>query len=190
MTFLLQWMKNPLSMSSIAPSGRQLASLMVAALPANTRRVIELGAGTGAITRALLAKGIAADDLLIVEMNEVLHAVLRTRFPDAKVVCGDARQLSHILASTWPAGVDSVDVVASSLGLLAMPKAIQRDILSAAFDVLGPDGVFVQYTYGFGSPLSEELLVDLGLQGSKTGFAWCNLPPASVYLYRRAQSAR
>jgi phosphatidylethanolamine/phosphatidyl-N-methylethanolamine N-methyltransferase len=190
MTFLLQWMKNPLSMSSVTPSGRQLAGLMVAALPVNARRVVELGAGTGPITRALLARGIAPENLLIVEMNEVLHGVLRATFPTAKVVCGDARQLEQILARSGPSGVENVDAVASSLGLLAMPKAVQRDILSAAFAVLGPDGVFVQYTYGLGSPISDELRDELGLESEKTGFAWRNLPPASVYVYRRARNPR
>lgn len=174
-------------MSSIAPSGRQLASLMAAALPVGARRVVELGAGTGAITKALFSHGLAPGNLLIVEINEVLHEVLRTSFPGANVVCGDARRLEKILQRTWLPDDRTVDAVISSLGLLAMPPSVQRDILSAAFSVLGSDGVFVQYTYGLSSPIKEELQNELGLVSKRIGFAWRNLPPATVYLYRQAR---
>ncbi len=101
-------------------SGRQLASMMTKAVPAGARCVVELGAGTGAITRALIGHVASSTRLLIVEMNDVLHGVLRHRFPEAQVVCGDARHLEELLAQNGALGRGQVDAVISSLGLLAM----------------------------------------------------------------------
>lgn len=185
-TFLLQWLKHPLRMSSVAPSGRQLASMMASALPADTCRVVELGAGTGAITNALVGRGVSPANLLMVEMNPVLHDLLQQGFPQAQVVCGDARQLREMVAQCRAFANAPVDAVASSLGLLAMPKSVQRDILAAAFAVLRPGGVFIQYTYGLATPLADEVREQLGLCCERIGCAWWNLPPARVYVYRRA----
>jgi phosphatidylethanolamine/phosphatidyl-N-methylethanolamine N-methyltransferase len=189
LTFLLQWLKNPRSMSSVAPSGRQLASMMVNAMPADTSHVVELGAGPGAITSALLAHGIAPSQLLIVEMNSVLHGVLQQGFPEAHVVCGDARRLDRIVAGRPAFTARKIDAVVSSLGLLAMPSSVQRDILHAAFQVLRPGGVFVQYTYGLATPLAKEVRQELGLHCERIGCAWWNLPPARVFVYRRGVDA-
>ena len=73
-----------------------------------------------------------------------------------------------------------------------MSRATQRAILSAVFSVLGASGRFVQFTYGPASPLSRELLGELGLEVVRAGVAWLNVPPASVYVYtrRRADTQR
>lgn len=185
LAFFHQWLKHPLSMASIAPSGLQLARLMVAAMPADSRHVVELGAGTGAITDALLRHGIAAEALLAVEMNPDLYRLLQRRFPNTPVVCGDARHLESIVASCGTFADNRVDVVCSSLGLLTMPKALQHDIMSAAFTVLRDEGVFIQYTYGPANPIADDVRDRLGLHCRTAGLAWLNLPPARVYVYRR-----
>ncbi|MEP6897736.1 MAG: methyltransferase domain-containing protein [Rhodanobacter sp.] len=189
LTFFRQWMKNPRSMASIAPSGRQLARLMVAALPADCHRVVELGAGTGAITAALLRHGIQPPSLLALEMNPVLHDLLRQRFPGIHLACKDARHLEGVLGSTDTLRHGEVDAVCSSLGLLAMPRRLQCDILSAAFGVLRPNGLFIQYTYGISSPLPADVCERFGLQCRSAGLAWRNLPPARVFVYQRMQAA-
>ena len=185
LTFFRQWLRHPLRMSSITPSGRQLASMMAAAVPPNAEAVIELGAGTGVITRALIGHGIKPERLLVVEMNDVLHDLLRHAFPRAHVVCGDARSLRELTSQVGTFGTRPVDAVVSSLGLLAMPTSVQQDILAAAFDMLRPGGIFVQYTYGPSRPVAPEVCVALGLRARCKGWAWRNLPPARVYVYSR-----
>ncbi|HZX69518.1 MAG TPA: phospholipid methyltransferase [Rhodanobacter sp.] len=147
--------------------------------------MIELGAGTGVITRALIKHGIRPERLLVVEMNDVLHGVLREAFPRAHVVCGDARALRTLTHRAGAFGTHPVGAVVSSLGLLAMPASVQHDILAAAFEVLGPAGVFVQYTYGPSGPVAPEVCAALGLRARSQGWAWRNLPPARVYVYSR-----
>jgi phosphatidylethanolamine/phosphatidyl-N-methylethanolamine N-methyltransferase len=186
--FFRQWLKNPLSIAALAPSGTQLAGLMTAELPRGSKRVIELGAGTGVFTRALIGEGIAPEQLLVVELNTELYEHLRGQFPDAKVVCGDACQLTKIAAEKGFAEAGQVDAVVSGLGLLNMSRDLQRSIMQSAFDVLKPDGSFIQFTYSPKPPLSRELLAELGLSVRRGGFAWRNIPPASVFVFSRRRS--
>lgn len=187
-TFFRQWLKNPRAMASLSPSGRKLARKMVAQVPAHAQRVIELGAGTGVFTRALIEHGIAPHDLLVVELNDELSELLHRRFPDTRVVNGDARDLADIVARCAFAGEGGVDAVVSGLGFLAMPRALQRTILQAVFSVLGPGRPLIQFTYAPTNPLPRDLLDELGLGVRRAGIAWMNVPPAVVYVYTRNRS--
>ncbi|MBN8726224.1 MAG: methyltransferase domain-containing protein [Xanthomonadales bacterium] len=191
-TFFRQWLKNPRAMASLSPSGRQLAREMVAQIPQRARRVVELGAGTGVFTRALLDHGIAPRDLLVVELNAEFHRLLERRFPGVGVVHGDARDLCGIAARTGFAHPGEVDAVVSGLGFLAMPRSVQQAILEAVFSVLGPGRPLIQFTYAPRNPLPQGLLDRLGLDVRRAGFAWRNMPPAMVYVYarRRARPSR
>lgn len=188
-TFFRQWLRNPLVTAAFAPSGRQLAERMLAAMPGKPRGVVELGAGTGVFTEALLASGIAPEALLVVELNEELHQLLQRRFPAVQVVCGDAARLPDIARHTGFSERIPVDAVLSGLGFLSMPRTLQRAILTAVFEVLAPGGVFVQFTYGPASPIPRELLDERGLRVRRAGTAWRNFPPAGVYVYSRAADA-
>lgn len=184
--FFRQWLKNPLSIAALSPSGRQLARQMIAELPQNAERVVELGGGTGVFTQALLEHGIVPAELLVVELNEELHQLLMRRFPAVNVVCGDAQELAAIVRdSGFTDGASGVDAVVSGLGMLSIPRATQRAIVTGVFDVLRDGGCFIQFTYGPASPVSRELLNELGLKVERAGVAWLNVPPATVYVYRR-----
>lgn len=181
--FFWQWLKNPLRTAAVAPSSAELAAAMVAELPDDVRRVIELGGGTGAITVALLSAGIRDEDLLVLELNEELHAHLHLRFPKVRVVLGDARSLAALATDNGYLTVGPADAIVSGLGLLSMPPALQRDILEAAFDCLRPGGVFVQFTYGPAAPVADTVARELGLQVRRGDFVLRNMPPATVYVY-------
>lgn len=187
LTFFKQWLKNPLSVAALSPSSRQLARLMVRELPKDAERVVELGGGTGVFTQAMLEHGIEPQRLMVVELNAELHQFLHQRFPDVRVVCGDARQLPS-LVDEHRFGDSPVDAIVSGLGLLSMPKSLQREILEGAFAVLPPEGRYIQFTYGPVSPVGREILDDLGLVVRRGGFAWWNIPPASVFVYTRSRS--
>jgi len=184
-TFFRQWLKNPIKMASITPSGQQLAGMMVAELPPGARRVIELGGGTGVFTTALLKHGIAADDLMVLELSSELHAHLTRLFPKVHVVEGDARELARIAAENGYAARGPADAIISGLGMLSMPKQLQQDIMAAGFACLTPQGRFVQFTYGPVSPIGQDILDTLGLESRRGTTAWRNLPPATVYVYTR-----
>jgi len=186
--FFRQWLKNPLRMAAFSPSGRQLARQMVAELPTGARRVVELGGGTGVFTRAMIQHGIAPRDLLVLELNDELYAHLREAFPDAHVVHGNASELKNLAEHDGYLRDGLADAAISGLGLLSMARATQKSILESTFNVLKPSGRLIQFTYGPSSPVPRELLTELGLQVRRGGFAWWNVPPASVYVYTRNRS--
>ena len=184
-TFFRQWLKNPLRVAAISPSSKQLARQMMSQLPRPSRRVIELGGGTGVFTQALLDHGIAPADLLVLELNEELHQHLVRQFPGARVVCGDAGNLSTIAQAQGFTGPDGADAVISGLGLLSMPRQTQQSILQAAFDSLKPDGRFIQFTYGPANPVTRKVVDALELTARRASFTWWNVPPATVYVFQR-----
>ncbi|HEX7348302.1 MAG TPA: methyltransferase [Rhodanobacteraceae bacterium] len=186
-TFLRQWVRDPVRTASVAPSGRQLARLMVAQLPVGCRRVVEIGAGTGVFTQALLGAGIAPTQLLVVEINPQLADFLRARFPDVPVVCADARHLETLAAEQGMAN-DKADAVVSGLGLLSMSRELRTTIVRAAFGALAERGRLIQFTYGPTSPVRRAERDALGLRVRRAGFALRNLPPASVFVYERLHS--
>jgi phosphatidylethanolamine/phosphatidyl-N-methylethanolamine N-methyltransferase len=185
-TFFRQWLRNPRAMAAMAPSSRQLAKLMIEQLPDGAQHIIELGGGTGVFTQALIESGIEPGKLLVVELNEELHQLLMRRFPSVHVVCGDAQELKAIVRdSGFTDEASGVDAVVSGLGMLSIPRATQRAILRGVFNVLRKGGRFIQFTYGPASPVSRELLNELGLHVKRAGVAWLNVPPATVYVYTR-----
>ena len=180
--FLRRWLAHPLRIGAIAPSAPALARAMARAAQTKLTDgslVVELGPGTGSVTRALLAAGIPEERLVLVERDRHLHAWLEGQFPRADVFLSDARQLDEILP-TGRAG--RVATVVSSLPLNSLPRSERDEVVRAAFRVLSEEGSLVQYSYGVPSPLPCEAL---GLTGRRVAFAAANLPPASVWRYSR-----
>jgi phosphatidylethanolamine/phosphatidyl-N-methylethanolamine N-methyltransferase len=185
--FLASWLKAPQRMGAVVPSGRGLARAMAREInPYGPGNVIELGGGTGSITRALLERGVKPDRLIVVERDPKLAALLRQRFPGVKVMRGDAASLGALLE---PLGLQRIDAVVSSLPLLSMPKPVRRRIVEESFALLGERGRFVQFTYGVAAPFPAP---EWGLAGEVADRIWANFPPATVWRFRRlaAPSAR
>jgi phosphatidylethanolamine/phosphatidyl-N-methylethanolamine N-methyltransferase len=177
---LRAWLADPLAIAAVAPSGRALAGLMTDGIGPDTGPVVELGPGTGVFTRALLARGVASEDLLLIERSPAFTLLLRDRHPDLDVVCDHAQNLERH-ANTRLAGTPGA--VVSGLPLLAMSGPVQYEILAAAFSALRPGGIFFQFTYGHVPPVHKRVAKDLGLNVRCIGRTICNLPPASAYAY-------
>ena len=174
------WLKNPRKIGAVAASGPELAAAMARHIPQNTAGyVVELGGGTGPVTRAILDSGVAPDRLIVVERDPILHRHLSERYPNVRVLQGDAMHLQQLLRRE---GIHPVKCIVSSLPLLAMKKAIQHRIGSQSFAVLEPGAPFIQFTYGLFSPLNRNRL---GVHGTVEDRVLQNIPPASVWLYRK-----
>lgn len=180
--FLRAWLARPLRVAAFAPSGPALARLITREVSTAHAPVIELGAGTGAFTRALLARGVPEEALVLVEADAGFARLLRARFPRARVLQVDAMQLRHVeLADGGRAGC-----VVSGLPLLSMsPRAIAT-VLAGAFAHLSPEGAFYQFTYGPRCPVPARILERLRLTATRVGGTFANLPPARVYRIERA----
>jgi phosphatidylethanolamine/phosphatidyl-N-methylethanolamine N-methyltransferase len=178
--FLRRWLHNPLRIGAIAPSSRRLADAMARLVPAGGPGwIIELGGGTGVITAALLRAGIAPGRLAVIERDPLLHRHLCERFPKVHVIHGDAARLGETLR---PLGVDHAAAIVSGLPLLSIPRPIQDEIVRGAFRLLSPGAPFIQFTYGPMSPIGRERM---NVEGHVARRVIGNLPPASVWVYRR-----
>jgi len=179
--FLRSLVAAPRLTGAVAPSGRALAGAMARAA-GNVRQglVVELGPGTGPVTRALLERGVDRSRLVLVEYDARFCRMLERRFEPVKVIEGDAYDLKRTLGSL--AG-EPVAAVVSSLPLLNQPTPLREKLIADAFDLMGPEGVFVQFTYGLLSPIPRQACV--GRYRAKGGAPiWRNLPPARVWTYR------
>jgi phospholipid N-methyltransferase len=188
--FFRQWLREPRSIAALAPSGRELARRVAAAVGRDARAVVELGGGTGVVTRALLERGLPPERLLVLERNPALHRHLVERFPGVEVALADAFDLVEVVRRSRGIEIGRVDAVASGLGLLNMAREDQRRLLVAALEVLRPAGRFVQFTYAPVSPLARELREELGLEARRASWSLLNLPPAFVYVLRRRRRGR
>ena len=180
--FLREWLANPQRTGAVAPSSPQLGAAMARWLPRNPESfVLELGPGTGAVTDALLKRGLREDRLVAIENNPNLAKLLRKRFPHAQIITGDAWDLDTLIKEL-PCPVESVGAVISSLPLLNFPKA-QADALAQKIRaILEPRGRWVQYSYQIVKDRSRGADA-FKLLASK--IVWFNLPPARVSVFQK-----
>lgn len=184
--FLRAWLRGPSKIGAVAPSGAALARLITRDMGPGSGPVIELGPGTGVFTQALLDRGVPAHRLALVESDKTFASALAQRFPDTRVLNMDA----DYLGITEPLfGIERAGAVISGLPLLSMPREKVLTIVDGLFSrQLRKDGTFHQFTYGPRCPLPPHELRDLGLEAVRVGSALLNLPPASVYRFRRRRS--
>jgi phosphatidylethanolamine/phosphatidyl-N-methylethanolamine N-methyltransferase len=178
--FLRSWIEKPLHMGAVMPSGRVLARTMAQYVDINSSGpVVELGPGTGAITNALIEHGVDQKRLVLVEYNPGFCALLRDRYPHAKVVQGDAYKLRD---SLWDVLSVPASAVVSGLPLVTKPMLTRLKLIRDAFLALAPGAPFVQFTYSVAPPIPKSLP---GVSTEASERIWMNLPPARVWVYRK-----
>ena len=179
--FLRSLVASPRLTGAVAPSGRALARAMAAAVgsPAHGL-VVELGPGTGPVTRSIIEAGVAPERLVLVEYDAAFCRLLKQRFAHASVIQGDAYDLPHTLASIASAPVAAI---VSSLPLLNQPPPRRTKLIADAFGLMGSSGIFVQFTYGLMSPIPREACAG-HYSAVRSKPILLNLPPAFVWTYR------
>jgi phosphatidylethanolamine/phosphatidyl-N-methylethanolamine N-methyltransferase len=175
--FLRRWLANPLRMGSVVPSSQALCRRLVRhGWPEAGAVVLELGAGTGVISRAFLDAGLPAERLVVVEVDPSLARHLRDTLPRVTVIEGDARALPDLLPARFAGRIGSV-VCGIPLVLLPVPE--QRRFIGAIASV-APGRGFLHYSYCVTSPLPSR---KHGLKPRREVWTPMNLPPASVWRY-------
>ncbi|MBN9090820.1 MAG: ribose ABC transporter permease [Reyranella sp.] len=186
--FLKRWLRRPLTMGAVVPSGRLLAEALartaVSEIEGRDGHVIELGAGTGEVTKAMLATGIPAERMALVERDPELAAFLRRHFDGPAIIEGDAARLARLLQMHE---VDKVAAVVSGLPLLSLPAEVVTGIVHGVFEALPRGAALVQFTYGPAPPVPKALRESLHLVGAHGRRIWRNVPPAVVWTFRRPQ---
>jgi phosphatidylethanolamine/phosphatidyl-N-methylethanolamine N-methyltransferase len=178
--FIRSWFDNPLRTGAVTPSGAGLARAMARFVDTRASgAVIELGPGTGVVTKALVDRGVSPDRLVLIEFYDEFCELLQKRFPEATVIGGDAYSVRSLLCERLG---EPATAVVSSLPLLTKPAIIRTQLLEDCFSLLEAGRPFVQYTYAVQPPIPPKYC-DAELAGSK--LIWLNLPPARVWAYRR-----
>jgi phosphatidylethanolamine/phosphatidyl-N-methylethanolamine N-methyltransferase len=175
--FFRRWLANPLQMGSIVPSSPALC----ARIARQTRRapheaVVELGAGTGVVSRALLASGIPADRLIVVEIVPDMALHLRRILPGVTVIEGDARALADLVPARWHGRIGTV---VCGIPLVLLPRAEQRRFIDA-IETVAPGRGFLHFSYCATSPLPARRH---RLLARREAWTPLNFPPASVWRY-------
>jgi phosphatidylethanolamine/phosphatidyl-N-methylethanolamine N-methyltransferase len=179
--FFRGWLHTPKAVGSIVPTSSVTARRMASvADPASGLPVLELGPGTGVITKALLARGVRPEKLVSVEYSKAFVEHLRRTFPDVRFIHGDAFDLDGTLGALR---AQTFDCVISGIPLLNFP--VDRRVAYIE-DLLGriPEGrPIMQITYGALSPVpvgKGDYMVE------RFDFVIRNIPPAHLWIYRRA----
>lgn len=189
MKFIRSWAQNPLRTGAVTPSGPELAAKMASYVtPRPHARVVELGPGTGVVTKALFDRGLLKSQLSLVEYCPDFCELLTLRYPGLTVVQGDAYALRETLAKAdclgagEGAGQHMLDGIVSSLPLLTRPEPARKALLAEALDLLKPGAPFIQFSYGLVAPVKPDTR---GVSVYSSDWVWKNLPPARVWVYRK-----
>ena len=175
--FLRRWAANPLQMGSIVPSSASLCRRIVGQIRlADGEVVLELGAGTGVIGRAVLASGLPASRMVTVEIVPSMAEHLRQILPGVNVIAGDARRLPELLPQAFQGRIGTV---ICGIPLVLLPLAEQRRFIGA-IEAVAPGKGFLHYSYCVTSPLPWR---KHGLQARREAWTPLNFPPASVWRY-------
>lgn len=178
--FFRQWLRSPKSMGSVIPSTRALArGIAREAVWQPGQYVVELGAGTGAISEGLLERGIPRERLITIELDEQLHDYLSYRLPGCMVIRGDATKLDTILAER---GITDIACVVSGLPMVGMPFAFQQAIIEQGLAASKGRGPVLQYSY---SPIPPIPARKLGVKAELRRYVVWNFPPATVWRFSR-----
>jgi phosphatidylethanolamine/phosphatidyl-N-methylethanolamine N-methyltransferase len=176
--FLRGLIANPTGVGAIAPSSPALARAVAAQVdPRIEGPVLELGPGTGSMTRELLARGIAPERMVAIEWDANFAKTIASEFPGVTVIRGDAFDLDGTLPER---GYQQFAAIISGIPLLNHPAQKRCALVEAAFRRLSPGAPMIQFSYGLTSPVKPP--PDIVVRCA--AFVWMNLPPATVWVYR------
>lgn len=196
-TFATEALANFYTVAAVVPSSIHLASAMVEPLPVSKALVaVELGAGTGAMTRELLNELPPDATLLAFEINPRFFDYLKQTFHDPRLVLinESVENMERVLREH---GHGHVDVVVSSLGLGFMSEPKRKRIFEGLMPFVRPHTVLTQYQYIYALQFSNGKLRRLSLKpllnnyfdSVESRIIWRNVPPAYVYTCHLQQKA-
>lgn len=175
--FFRRWLANPLQMGSIIPSSRALCERIARNVRRNDDEyVLELGAGTGVVSKAMIDHGVPPEKLIVVEIVPDMADHLRSVLPGVNVICGDAFALKETIPPEWQ---NKIGTAICGIPLVMLPLEQQQRFVDAVESV-APGKGFLLLTYCITSPLPYR---KLGLNATRLEWTPLNFPPASVWRY-------
>ncbi|HJW40948.1 MAG TPA: rRNA adenine N-6-methyltransferase family protein [Rhizomicrobium sp.] len=179
--FIARAVARPKSVGAVAPSSEALARAMAAQIdPSADGLVLELGPGTGVATAALVARGITPERIVAVEYDPHFAKFIAERFPRVTVIEGDAFALDATLGARF--SKPFIGAV-SGVPLLNFTMAERQIFVSGVLAKLTPGAPLAQFSYSLGNP---SVIPPDGVSVARAKLVPFNLPPARVWVYRRA----
>ena len=176
--FLKKFLNSPASIGSIVPSSPVLvASMMAPVAWQQTRVIVELGAGTGVVTRAINTRRTEDSVFVSFEKDEQMHQDLRRRFPDVHLAL-DAFHLQEELQKT---GSGQADCIVSCLPFANFNRYQRARLLEIIYDALRPGGMLIAFQYSL--QLQDRL--EAVYEEVDSRLVMMNIPPAFVYVCRK-----
>ena len=178
--FLQAFLKNPTKVGSIAPSSPELARVMLEGVkPGPDNVVIELGVGTGAITKFLQELVPDERSYLGIELDQGLVRLLAKSFPNLNIVCGNAAEMSEIHES---AELGKVSYIISCLPFVSLPGEIRDGVLNEVDKFMQKGCLFrtLQYAHGYYLPSAvkfRKLMQDRYGKAKRSPLVKKNIPP-------------
>ncbi|MCO5147538.1 MAG: class I SAM-dependent methyltransferase [Aquamicrobium sp.] len=182
--FFKGWMDKPRAVGAIVPTSGVTARKMASVVnPASGLPVLELGPGTGVITKAILQVGVKPENLWSIEYSEDFVRHLRNAYPGVNIIQGDAFDLDTTLGDRRDTVFDSV---ISGVPLLNFPVERRVAYVEDLLDRLPPGRPIVQITYG---PVSPVPVGRGNYSVEHFDFILRNIPPSRLWIYRRGPAA-
>jgi phosphatidylethanolamine/phosphatidyl-N-methylethanolamine N-methyltransferase len=178
--FFKSLLKSPLKTGAFFPSSKNLALSIsnFVEIPGDDEYIIELGAGTGRLTSAILSKGIPESKLIVLEMEPSLVKFLKKKFPQTTVIEGNAAEIIKLLPGHV---IGKIATIVSGIPMVNLRFQEQQAIVQSCKSVMKHGGVLLQFTYRPGSPLPSN---KLGLRQRYLGHVLMNMPPAAIWEYK------
>ncbi len=179
-----RFLQHPGQVGALCPSSRTLCRTIASGIGVeNARVVVELGPGTGVITRELYGRLSNSGRLIAVELDSSLCTLLQRTLPGVDVCNSSASELTTILRHRQ---LSRADVVVSGLPWAIFPAPLQREIMQSVVENLAPGGCFVTFAYLQGRLLPagirfRRLLHEFFPEVRTSRVVWRNLPPAFIY---------
>jgi phosphatidylethanolamine/phosphatidyl-N-methylethanolamine N-methyltransferase len=181
--FFKGWIEGPKSVGTPFPTSAYTGRSMARHIDlASKLPVLEIGAGTGVITRAILKHGTPASRLYAVEYSADFAACLRENFPSVHIIEGDAFDLETTLGEQRRA---IFDCVISAIPLLNFKPCERVDYIEMLLDRIPTGRPVVQVTYGPLSPVPKGVG---SFTATRADFVFRNVPPAHIWTYKRLAS--
>ncbi|MBY3176972.1 methyltransferase domain-containing protein [Rhizobium leguminosarum] len=178
--FFRGMMQGPKTVGSIVPTSSITAKRMASVVDIHSGLpVLELGPGTGAITKAILGRGVRPENLVAIEYSTDFHKHLQRTYPGVHFINGDAFDLQSTLGSFSGLTFDSV---VSGIPLLNFPMAKRISLLESLLDRLPAGRPMVQISYGAISPIAAN---PDRYHIQHFDFVMRNIPPAQLWIYKR-----
>lgn len=186
--FFKEFVRNWKTTGALAPSSPDLARRMVkSARIGQAEKVLELGPGTGALTKYIVPALKPEAKYLGLELNQEFVTILQTRYPELHF---EEIAAQHFDFNSYLETGTQFDAIVSGLPWTSFPEALQIDILDHVLPHLAPNGVFVTFAYtGFhllpGGQRFRKVLSERCTRMNTTSSVWNNAPPAFIYEIHR-----